>query len=253
MNMRRLLFLVCSVVFLALAGCNGEEAGCWTPLGEEATQVVSLDMPIETVQILDRINVEWSPVVGPDAPRLVWTAGEGVMGGMSAGSANGVLLIQDLNACRWVRPLHAIPHLRIEGVECRDWLLEGQGTFTMVDTLIGGDLKLTGDEMSGPAHLLFNGDTLQVRMPNGIGHVEAKGRARRLRAFRAGFGDLNARDLAVRQAMVHHGGLGEVQLNASDYLYLEVAGPGHTFLYGETEDANIQLLDGATGTVTDVP
>lgn len=251
--MGRLLLPVCVGVLLALAGCNGEEAGCWTSLGDPTTQVVSLGSPIETVHILDRVNVEWSPAPGPDGPQLIWTAGEGVIGGMSSEVNNGILQIQDLNTCRWVRPLHAIPQLRIEGLACRDWLLEGQGTFTMVDTLIGGDLKFTGDEMSGPASLLFHGDTLQVRMPNGIGHVEARGTARRIRAFRAGFGDLNARDLDVRQAMIHHGGLGEVRLNASDYVYLEVAGPGHTYLYGGAEDANIQFLDGATGTVIDVP
>lgn len=234
-------------------GCSGEGAGCWTPQGEATSRTVTLPAPIDAVQVLDRIDVEWSPHAGPEGPSLTWHAGEGVIGGMSAELGGGTLLIQDLNRCRWVRPPHAVPKVRIEGLDCRDWLLEGQGSFTMVDTLHTGDLQLTGDEMSGPMYVLFDGDTLRVRLPNGIGQFEVQGRAQRLRAFRAGFGDLDARGLDARQAMVHHGGLGALHLKASDYLFLEVAGAGHTTLYGEPNASNIQYLPGAAGSVTVLP
>jgi len=251
--MQRFLFVLWIGPLVLAAGCIGEGAGCLTPLGEVTTHTVALDGGFEAAQVLDRIDVEWAPKEAGEAPRLIWTAGEGVLAGMSAEVSDGTLLIQDLNTCRWVRPLHAVPKVRIEGVDCRQWLLEGQGQFTMLDTLREGDLRVTGDEMSGSVYLLFDADTLQVRMPNGIGHVDVQGRARRLRAFRSGFGDLNARQLETRQAMVHHRGLGEVHINATDYLYLEVAGAGNTYLHGTTEDSNIQILDGATGSVMDVP
>jgi hypothetical protein len=53
--------------------------------------------------------------------------------------------------------------------------------------------------------------------------------------------------------MVHHGGLGDLHLNASNYLYLEVAGAGNTYLHKEAEESLIQFLDGAMGTVEPVP
>ncbi|MCH1575044.1 MAG: DUF2807 domain-containing protein [Flavobacteriales bacterium] len=251
--MQRLPIPFWGLFLFVAAGCSGEGAGCWTPQGDATAASVSLDVPMEAVQIVDRIDVEWLPTAGPEGPRLTWHTGEGLIEGMSAELQDGTLLIQDLNRCRWVRPLDAVPKVRIEGVDCRNWLLEGQGSFSMVDTLYGGDLRVTGDEMSGPMQLLFHGDTLQVRLPNGIGHLAVSGQARRLRAFRAGFGDLDARHLDAHQAMVHHGGLGDLHLNAANYLYLEVAGAGNTYLHQEPEESNIQFLDGAVGTVTLVP
>jgi hypothetical protein len=251
--MERLPMLLWGLSLFLAAGCSGEGAGCWTPQGDATSASVSLDLPIEAVQIVDRIDVEWLPTAGPEGPRLTWYTGEGLMEGMSADLQDGTLLIQDLNRCRWVRPLDAAPLVRIEGVDCRNWLLEGQGSFSMADTLFGGDLRVTGDEMSGPMQLLFNGDTIQARLPNGIGHLTVSGKARRLRAFRAGFGDLDARHLDANQAMVHHGGLGDLHLNASNYLYLEVAGAGNTYLHKEAEESLIQFLDGAMGTVEPVP
>ena len=243
----------CVLVCLALMACNREGADCFTPLGEPETRTVQLSEDINAIEIRDYIDVEWSPVPDSEGARAIWSGGAGTLDGLDATVTDGTLVIQDLNSCRWVRSMEAVPTVRLAGWACREVLLEGQGSFTMVDTLVGGDLDVEGNEMAGPVKLRFAGDTLKVRMPNGIGHVHIAGRALRLRSFRSGFGDLDARALYAESAMVNHAGVGEVHLRASQYLYLAMGGAGNAYLHNTPSDQVIQYLDGATGSVLTWP
>ena len=243
----------CLLACLVLTACNREGAGCLTPLGAPATRTVELTEEVTAIEIRDYIDVEWSPVPSPEGARAIWSGGAGILDGLDATVTEGTLVVQDFNACRWVRPMDAVPKVRLEGWICREVLLEGQGRFTMVDTLVGGDLEVVGNEMAGPVKLSFAGDTVKVRMPNGIGHVDIAGRAQRLRSFRSGFGDLDARALETESAMVNHAGVGEVHLNATAYLYLSMGGAGNAYLHTVPEDQVIQYLDGASGSVLTWP
>ena len=244
-NLGAILALVL-VAFLEV-GCGGEGAGCLTPWGETATKTIPLEGDIGSLLVLDRIDVAWNPTNDGLGPRITWTAGEGVLEGLEAEVQDGQLTVSDGNVCGWVRNLDAVPHALLEGVSFRTLLLEGQGRFDMVDTLRGGDLFVEGDEMSAPAHLLFHGDTLRVRMPNGIGHVKVEGRAQRFSSFRSGFGDLDALGLDADRMIVHHAGLGEVYLESPGYLYIAISNAGNVWLHGEPDQQDFELYEGATG------
>jgi len=246
MRLRHFSFFMASVT-LALAGCGREGAGCLTPLGPIVERPVALDMDVLILELEDRVDVLWDPT-GTE-PQALIRAGEGVAGGVSIEQADGVLRIADRNTCHWARDLSAVPQVWLSGIRPDTVHLLGQGAFTMTETLHGGDLAVIGNEMAGQASLRFAGDTLQVRMPNGAGHVDIQGRARRLRAFRSGFGDLDAGALAADQVMLHHAGVGDVRLFGPGYLYLELAGHGDVHLGGAEGDWNILRLPGATGQV----
>jgi len=246
MRLRPFLFLMASGA-LVLAGCGRDGAGCLTPLGPIVERPVALDMDVLILELEDRVDVLWDPT--GTIPQAVIRAGEGVAAGVSIEQADGVLRISDLNTCHWVRDLAAVPQVLLSGIRPDTVHLLGQGAFIMTDTLHGGDLAVIGDEMAGQTALRFAGDTLQVRMPNGAGHVDIEGRARRLRAFRSGFGDLDAGDLAADQVMLHHAGVGDVRLFGPGYLYLELAGHGDVHLGGAEGDWNILRLPGATGQI----
>lgn len=246
MRLRPFLFLMASGA-LVLTGCGRDGAGCLTPLGPMVERPVALDMDVLILELEDRVDVLWDPT--GTIPQAVIRAGEGVAAGVSIELADGVLRIADRNTCHWARDLSAVPQVWLSGIRPDTVHLLGQGDFTMTETLHGGDLAVIGDEMAGQASLRFAGDTLQVRMPNGAGHVDIEGRARRLRAFRSGFGDLDAGDLAADQVMLHHAGVGDVRLFGPGYLYLELAGHGDVHLGGAEGDWNILRLPGATGQI----
>lgn len=242
-----------SLLVTLCMGCGGEEAGCLTPLGRTVTRMVPLEGDVETLLVLDRLDVAWNPTDDGLGPRITWTAGEGVVEGLDAEVSSGKLTLSDANTCAWVRDLHAVPKVLLEGVSFERVLLEGQGRFDMLDTLRGGDLFVEGDEMSAPAHLLFAGDTLRVRMPNGIGHVKVEGRAQRFSSFRSGFGDLDALGLEAERMIVHHAGLGEVYLDAPGYLYIALSSAGNVWLAGEADQQDVVFHEGATGELLSWP
>ena len=246
MRLRPFLFLM-ALAALTLSSCGREGAGCLTPLGPMVERPVPLDMDVLILELDDRVDVLWDPT-GTGSQAVV-RAGEGVAGGVFIEQTDGVLRIADRNTCHWVRDLSAVPQVLLSGIRPNTVHLLGQGAFTMTDTLHGGDLAVIGDEMAGQTTLRFAGDTLKVRMPNGLGHVNIQGRARRLRAFRSGFGDLDARALAADQVLLHHSGVGDVYLTGPGYLYLELAGHGDVHLGGAEGDWNILRLPGATGQV----
>lgn len=242
---------VCSGVLLwwAVSGCSPDRAGCLTPLGETVVQSTALDEAVAAIAMEDHIDVFWRPTAGPGSlqPMVTVRAGEGVIGGVEVAVEDGVLHIADRNTCAWVRDLAAVPEVTIEGLQPESIMLWGQGDFTMLDTLTFGNLTVEGDEMAGKTTLLFGADTLKVRMPNGIGHVDVRGHARRFRAFRSGFGDLDARTFSPAQAMVHHAGVGDMILSPGGYLFLELAGQGDVLLWGDQQDWDIRILEGASG------
>ena len=244
MGLHRALLFAAAFLF---TGCGKDRAGCLTPLGDPVEKHVTLETDIVQLQIEDEIDIVWDPN-GQEQSAVV-VAGEGLVDGIELMTQEGVLSIVDRNTCKWVRDLSAIPEVRLSGIRPDTVDLWGQGRFSMTDSLHGGDLVIRGDEMAGPVELLFAGDTLRVRTPNGIGHVRVAGTARRFRSFRSGFGDLDARMLQSDQIMVHHAGVGEVRLAGPDYLYLEVAGHGNVHLLGEEGDWNIHVFPGATGQV----
>ena len=230
-----------------LVGCGKERAGCLTPLGDPVEKLVMLEAGIVQLKVEDEVDIVWDP--NGQGPSAVIAAGEGVVDGIELMTRNGVLHVTDRNTCEWVRDLSAVPEVRLSGIRPDTLDLWGQGRFSMVDFLHGGNLVVRGDEMAGQTDLMFSGDTLQVRMPNGIGHVRVEGTAKRFRSFRSGFGDLDARMLQADQIMLHHAGIGEVHLTGPEYLYLEVAGHGDVHLFGEEGDWNIHVFPGATGQV----
>jgi hypothetical protein len=233
---------------LLLCGCQKDRAGCLTPAGDPAERTVDLAGEVAMLEVEDRVDVLWNP--NGSAVHATVRAGSGLVEGIEVELTEGVLRISDRNTCHWVRDLAEVPVVVLEGVRPDSVLLMGQGDFAMTDTLQGGDLEVRGNEMAGDLNLLFSGDTLKVRMPNGIGHVTASGQAVRFRGFRSGFGDLDLRRLQANQVMLHHAGLGQATLTAQGYLFLEMASHGDAHIFGPEGDWDIRYLPGAGGTVT---
>ena len=236
---------------LILCGCQKDRAGCLTPAGNAAERIVDLTGEVTRVEAEDQVDIRWNPK-GTDMTAKVM-AGEGLVEGIQVELSDGVLRIADGNSCHWVRDLSVVPVVVLDGIRPDSLLLMGQGDFSMTDTLREGDLTVRGNEMAGDLSLLFSGDTLKVRMPNGIGHVSVSGQARRFRGFRSGFGDLDLRSLQADQIMLHHAGVGQASLTAEGYLFLEMASHGDAHLFGPEGDWDIRYLDGAEGTVTHHP
>jgi len=234
-------------VLLLGVGCERERAGCFTTMGPATEVTIPLEAAVAVLEIEGRVDISWRPE--SSAPQATIRTGEGLVDGIHVHMQDGILRIADRNTCHWVRDLSIIPEVVIEGVRPDTVLLLGQGRFSMLDTLTSGNLTVVGDEMAGSTALLFAADTLQVRMPNGLGHVQVEGSARRFRSFRSGFGDLDAAGLRAEEAMVHHAGVGRCDLQPAAYLYLELAGHGDVHLWGAQQNWNIYTLDGAEGQV----
>ena len=231
-----------------LTACSQDGAGCGTPLGEPIQDTLFWDIQPAALEVRDRIEVHWWP--NDSTPMALIHAWQGTMDGVSVSMESDALVIEDRNRCAWVRRLDAVPRIDLFGVRAPEVQLESQADFTMEAPWVGGDLKVSSDEMAGDLDLWFQGDRLQLRLPNGIGHASVQGRARRFSSFRSGFGDLEASGLEADQILVHHAGLGEVRLRPQGYLFLEMAGAGNAFLQGEEAGWDIRILPGATGVVT---
>ncbi len=234
-----------------LTACSQDGAGCITPLGEPIQDTLFWDIQPVELQVRDRIEVHWWP--NDSIPKAVIHAWQGTMDGVSVGMDSEALVIDDRNRCAWVRRLSAVPRVDLFGMRPVEVQLESQADFIMEAPWVGSDLMVDSDEMAGDVSLWFQGDSLRLRLPNGIGHATVRGQARRFSSFRSGFGDLEASGLEADQVLVHHAGLGEVRLRPQGYLFLEMAGAGDAFLQGEEVGWDIRILPGSTGAVTVVP
>lgn len=234
-----------------LVGCAREGAGCTTGLGGQAIDTVWIQSQPERLEVRDRVEVHWWPT---DTPGMaIRHAGEGVLEGVSVEMEANTLVIEDQNRCHWVRDLTAIPEVHLHGIRPPAVFVESQADFVMESPWPAGDLSIEGDEMSGDLEVWFHGDSLRLRLPNGMGHARLRGHAKRFSSFRSGFGDLTADDLQADQVLVHHAGVGDVLLRPEGYLFLELAGPGLVQLIGPGVERDIHILPGATGQVIETP
>ena len=245
---------VCCVAVATLVGlgsCNQDRAGCATPLGATASDEIALVFSPDELVVRDRIEVHWWP--GDSLPMVARRAWEGTLSGLSIVEDGGILYIEDVNRCAWARRMDAIPRLDLTGMAPSRVFLESQADFIMEGPWVGNALTVEGDEMSGNLHLQFQGDSLRLRLPNGIGHAVVEGEAVRFSTFRAGFGDVDATALNAQQVLAHHTGVGEMKLRPEGYLFLELAGAGDVHLMGQGAQRDIHILPGATGAVIELP
>ena len=163
----------------AFDGLFSDGAGCGTPLGEPIQDTLFWDIQPAALEVRDRIEVHWW--FNDSISMALIHAWQGTMDGISVSMESDVLVIEDWNWCAWVRRLDAVPRIDLFGVRAPEVQLESQADFTMGGPWVGGDLKVSSDEMAGDLDLWFQGDSLQLRLPNGIGHVSL------FRVGRAGF------------------------------------------------------------------
>ena len=242
---------VCGFTCVVLSGCAAEGAGCLDGLGGTVSDTVRIDALPNRLEVMDRVEVHWWPADSPStAVRHAWN---GTLKGVTVTEADGVLRIEDQNTCGWVRRLDAVPRVDLHGIVPVHVLLESQADFVMESSYPAGDLLVDGDEMSGHIHLDFEGDSLKLRLPNGIGHATVKGRASRFSTFRSGFGDLDATALDADRVLAHHAGVGVMRLRPESYLYLELSGAGEVHLFGDSDQRDIVIGPDATGEIVDYP
>ena len=248
---RKLQGACCVVVWVLVAGCAAEGAGCLDALGERSTDTIAIAALPDRLEVMDRVEVHWWP--SDSASMAVRHAWQGTLDGLSITEGDGVLRIEDRNTCGWVRRLDAVPRVDLHGISPSGVWLESHADFVMESAYPAGDLFVEGDEMSGHLHLHFAGDSLKLRLPNGIGHASVEGSAHRFSTFRSGFGDLDATELDADRVLAHHAGIGVMRLRPESYLYLELSGAGQVHLHGESDERDIVIGPDATGEIIDHP
>ena len=230
-----------------MEGCTVEGAGCGTPLGEPVSDTLWFEDLPEQLLVTDRVEVHWWP--GDTLPHAVRHAWDGTVEGIEVSLHDGELMIEDRNRCGWVRRLNAVPRVDLHGMMPAEVLLESQADFVMESPWTGGDLAVEGNQMAGHIDLWFEGDSLKVRLPNGIGHASAKGTAVRFSTFRSGYGDFDVSALNAERIVAHHAGTGVMTLRPEGYLYLELSGAGTVYLLSEPEAQDLSVWPEATGEI----
>lgn len=234
---------------VALAGCKTDAPGCFTPAGDEVLWTfehlwTTENEPSQLI-IQDRIDVIWHADTG--VPRVeIWGA-EGVVGGvrcevLSVQSDDGqtvelvdVLTIWDEGTCHSVRDLSLRPTVEIWHPGFSHVKAEGQGDFTMIDTLRRDYFLFEGENFSGDAQLLFVGDSLRVLQRAGVGNLVLAGSARWGALYLNGYGGMDARYCTLSTALMHQDGIGDLQINAPNYAFVALRNAGDCLVYGQPD------------------
>ena len=148
------------VFAMGWSGCSREGAGCGTPLGETASDVISLELSPDQLVVRDRIEVHWWP--SDSVPRIVRHAWEGTIEGISVIEDGGVIYIEDLNRCGWSRRMDAVPRIDLWGIAPPQVVLESQADFVMEAPWTEGNLTVEGDEMAGNLNIQFHQTAVQI-------------------------------------------------------------------------------------------
>ena len=229
--MTKNLFLIASpilaailvfIVSLTFSGCVGVEfSGVGAVLGEGSTVAREYDAPGYTaVEVRGEFAVEYSSI---PSDKVTLEAREDLMPHLSV-TMEGDKLIVDNTEMPVAAGNNGMPILRLSTPDLKELHIMGVATMDEADTIKGDSftLSITG---VGDLELPLEVEKLDVNV-GGVGDIVLRGTAANADIRAAGVISLNASELKTKNTVVNIPGMGDVSIDCSDTLAVDIVGAG---------------------------
>lgn len=201
-------FLIAILGLTAVSCRKAEDRTCLKAEGD----IVQVERTISNFTGVE-LNNGIDLVLVPDTEeKVVVEAGENLVNLISTEMHDTTLVIEDLNACGFLRNLDPQIQVSVHFKTLNHLDYNGYGDISCADTIVSEKFDFNQYGGSGSTELLLKTDSLFLMLRNGAGDMVAKGTSRVAYYFLKGEGFLDARELEVKRVWTEHWGLNDMHV-----------------------------------------
>jgi len=217
------------LVLLCFSSCKKENrTDCITSTGKEKT----VDRVVESftkIHMDDGINLF---ITESSQPSITVTGGSNLLENVITEVKDGILSINNLNKCNWVRSFKREIDVAIHVDSLDEIQLSGSGNITTLNSLSSSVFVINLYEASGNVTLNLQGNYIEVKIHTGPAKVTAIGNSAELIIYNNSPGIIDAQNFTCQKALAINRNTGRVYVNASSSLKAEIFGSGNIFYRG---------------------
>lgn len=173
MHNQALKISVC-LLFVLLACKNADERSCFKSSGTNSKLEFKINPNIDSLFLFDNLEYEFFK---SEEAKINIEGGQNVISFIDALEDNGKLTISNENKCNFLRNLSQRIKVQIYLPTLNYLRYEGSSSFTMMDTVESGALRVFIRDGAGPVKLKVNASYLETTVSHGVGNFEIQGKA----------------------------------------------------------------------------
>lgn len=221
------IFILLVVVCLALS-CDKENK-CLKTSGNNITEERLVNQPFEAIELNNKINL----IITQDSiTSLKVEAGSNLISMITTDVINNQLIIKSDNKCSFLRSYKKPINVYLSTPNLKKISYKGNGDITSSNTLSFPNLYIESGGGTGSVNLSLISEQLDIRQHSGPADFNLVGFAKELNVYSLGAGWFFLDKLDAQFVHVSSNGTGDITVNASNTLRIELRYIGNVNYYG---------------------
>lgn len=231
MNSKTILlykFFTLLVVACLATSCD-KDSKCLKTSGTNITEERLVNQPFESIELNSKINL----IITQDSiTSLKVEAGSNLMPMISTDVLNNQLIIKSDNKCSFLRSYTKPINVYLSTPNLKKISYKGNGDITSTNVLNFPYLHIESDGGTGSVNLALISEQLNIQQHNGPADFNLLGFTKELYVYTLGTGWVFLDNLNSQTAHVSSNGTGDVTVNATNTLRVELRYIGNVNYYG---------------------
>ena len=223
---QQVLFI--SIVSMFCLSC-GKDSACFKGSGKKITEQRAITNEITSITIGNKINLV---ITQSNEPNLILEGGENLLPYINTDISGNELTISSDNKCGFLRDSNEPLTVYISISNLIRIEYTGHGTITNTGTLSLQKLDIESFGGTGSLNLSVNAMAVSVKQHSGPADFTIRGNVKTLFVYTLGSGWFYLEGFIAQSAHVNHSGIGDVLVNASSNLSVELRSRGDLLYYG---------------------
>lgn len=227
---------------LLLAACNKPNApGCLKTRGDNTFVQHHYEQALHFI-IKDNFKIH---LIQDSLNVITVSAGSNLQSLITVENTNDSIIIDNLNKCNFVRNLSDEIEVEIHFTDLRTLTTYGYGDITNKDTLDLHYFELSCWKTNSKHDLTLQTDSVSFLYHLAGNTLNVSGSSRYAYFYNTGNGWMHAKSLQTERAQIHQDSSGDVEVNASDFLNLNISGSGNIHYNESVLDLFISNQEGS--------
>ncbi|MFN3917649.1 MAG: GIN domain-containing protein [Flavobacteriales bacterium] len=216
------------IIAIVLVGCKkSADRACFKSNGKETSEIRQLDS-FTTLGLNGLFKLK---LVEDTETYCRITGPENLIPFISTEVSNGIIRINDLNKCRFLRSYQYEINIELHGNNWQQITSYGPTYVYSTDTLTISSLRIDGKKSSNDFNLILKGDTLYTDL-SGPTDLILEGLLDFCYLYHTGTGNVNTHKLVAPFLHVHSRGIGDFRLQTFNTFIAEVRSEGNVYYRG---------------------
>ncbi|MDF1672071.1 MAG: DUF2807 domain-containing protein [Vicingaceae bacterium] len=218
------------IIISIIASSCGKESSCFKGSGNDITEFRNITEEVTKIVLEDNIDLI---ITQGNIASLKIEAGENILPYINTDISDNELKISSDNKCGFLRNYKRAITAYLTLPNVMEVYYVGQGTVLSNNTITGSNFLFETRNGTGSVNLKVNVTDLSVLLHTGPSDITISGNSNSAYYYSGGLGWMYFNNLIANNVHVNNGGSGDIVLNATNKLLVELTSTGNIDYYGE--------------------